>query len=53
MVQKLFKEISKENKIKEVLFKYFINYEGLPSNGYFLVVVISLSHQNKINKKEG
>ena len=23
----------------------------LPSNGHFLIIIISLSHQNKINKK--
>ena len=53
MIQKLFKENNKERKIKEIMFKNFIlTYQGLPSNGHFFVIVISLSLQNKINKRK-
>ena len=50
---KLFKENNKERKIKEIMFKIFIfNLPRLPSNGHFFVIVISLSLQNKINKRK-
>ena len=36
MVQKIFKEISKERKIKEILFKYFITKLSRPSKQWTL-----------------
>ena len=51
---KLFKEYNKESKIKEIMFKNFIINLPRPSKQWTLfVVVISLFHQNKINKMEG